>query len=148
MRGQEEEALLTDAYIDALLAAHAGAEPALAPPDLPADSLLRRTIEVLEAGLPRFHPSFLFEEALAARLRAAALGARPSSTHDPLAAELIHLPVAATGGLSVVAVDRRLLVGGAIASGVSLAGAAMLAWRRRERDRERPSLGGRRRWLA
>lgn len=141
MPGHEDEALRTDVYIDALLAAHAGLPASLPAAEAGPSAGLRRTIELLEVGLPRFHPSFLFEEALAARLRAAALGGRRAADDDLLLAELIELPaVRAAGG--VAALDRRLLLGGAIASGVSLAGAAVMAWRMRERPRPR------RRWLA
>lgn len=137
----EETALQTDAYIEALLAAHAGRPMLLpAPARLPADQV-RRAIELLESGLPRFHPSFRFEEELAARLR---LAARPTAASEPLPmAQVISLPgQAAAVSAAVWSVDRRLLLGGAIASGVSLAGAAMLAWRRRDRVRSRT------RWLA
>jgi len=140
MPGHEDEALQTDVYIDALLATHGGLPATLPAADAGPPQGLRRTIELLEAGLPRFHPSFLFEEALAARLRAAALGQRPPSDDDLLLADLIELPAAGVSG--AVGLDRRLLVGGAIASGVSLAGAAVVAWRMRERARPR------RRWLA
>jgi hypothetical protein len=141
MLGHEDEALQTDAYIEALLASHAG-RPALLPdPESGPSADLRQTIVLLEAGLPRFHPSFLFEEALAARLRAAALGEQLPNADDLLLAELIELP-AARSGVNAALVDRRLLLGGAIASGVSLAGAAVVAWRMRERGRPR------RRWLA
>jgi hypothetical protein len=152
----EEEALHTDAYIDALLAGHAGVPVAL--PDAPhlPDPAIRRAIALLEAGLPRIHPSFRFEQQLAARLRLAALAhiagdqrrahiagdQRLSGTAgDGPAAPIFVLPGQA-GGLPLPALDRRLLVGGAIASGVSLAGAAMIAWRLRERARPR------RGWLA
>jgi hypothetical protein len=125
----EESAIQSDAYIDALLA-----RPRLVPLDdaLPAgESLVRRAADLL-GELPRYHPSFAFEEALAARLRQLAEG-------SPLAgdrlAEVIPFPGALRAGfrapglgqMPVLAViDRRLLVGGAIASGVSVA--ALVAW--------------------
>ena len=67
------DALTTDRYLDAILAAHgrgadAGPIPASAVPDL----LVRTAAERLARDLPRFHPSFRFEEALAARLSQAA----------------------------------------------------------------------------
>ena len=110
LRELQESAIQSDAYIDALLAGHAR-EPVPLPPGerAPAPGI-RHVIRVLERGLPRVHPSFLFEERLAEQLRAA--------HGDPAAA---------------VVVDRRLLFGGAIAGGVSIAGAAMLAWLRRPR---------------
>ena len=65
--GHEVEALVTDRYLEALLAAHArGADRGPTPRD--PDDALRRTADRLARDLPRFHPSFLFEEALAARL--------------------------------------------------------------------------------
>jgi hypothetical protein len=140
MLGQDEEALQTDAYIDSLLAGHAGRQLGVRREDLGPDPAARSLIALLDQGLPRFHPSFLFEQALAARLRAAALGF--NDEEGLLGGDVIRLPVHAAGMASSVVVDRRLLLGGAIASGVSLAGAAVLAWRRHERNRTG------RRWLA
>jgi hypothetical protein len=115
-REAEEGAIQSDAYIDALLSGHARLPVAL-PTALaaPAPSV-RHVIRLLERGMPRFHPSFLFEERLAEQLRALA---EQGSQQVP------------------VVVDRRLVMGGAIASGVSIAGAAMWAWRRRPRTDER-----------
>ena len=63
----EIDALVTDRYLEALLAAHAhgadGAPTGTIPPDA-----IRSTAERLARDLPRLHPSFRFEEALAARL--------------------------------------------------------------------------------
>src|SRR4029078_10781866 len=63
----EIDALVTDRYLETLLAAHArgadGAPPGTVPPDA-----IRSTAERLARDLPRLHPSFRFEEALAARL--------------------------------------------------------------------------------
>jgi hypothetical protein len=106
----DDPAIQSDAYIDALLDGHARLPiglPLMAPP-----AGVRRVVRLLEQGLPRFHPSFLFEEQLAAQLRAAAAQS------------------AGTGSDVLPVIDRRLLVGGAFASGVSIAG-AFLAWRRR-----------------
>ncbi len=110
----EEAAIQSDAYIDALLAAHSRQPIPWPAPAVRPDVGVRHVIRLLENGLPRFHPSFLFEERLAQQLRDAAE------------------TTGATAGVAVVpAIDRRLLMGGALASGVSIAGAAMLAWRRR-----------------
>jgi hypothetical protein len=104
----DEAPIQSDSYIEALLDGH-GRRPirlltsAAAPP-----AGVRHVIRVLEGGLPRFHPSFLFEERLAEELRSAAAGTVPA------------------GGF---AVDRRVVMGGALAS--SVAGAAVLVWRRR-----------------
>jgi hypothetical protein len=111
----DEGAIQSDAYIDALLAGHARLPIPLPAHTLTPSTGVRHVIRVLEAGLPRFHPSFLFEERLSGQLAAAAQTAQRASP----------------GGIEpAAAVDRRLLIGGAVASGVSLAGAAMLAWRR------------------
>jgi hypothetical protein len=134
--GHEVEALVTDRYLEALLAAHArGADRGPTSRD-PGDAV-RRTADRLARDLPRLHPSFLFEEALAGRLAAharrmrlpAAAGAEglivPLPTGDPL-----------TDLLDRVAMDppgygrRPLIIGGAITSAaLSLAGAAYVAWR-------------------
>ncbi len=107
----DEVAVQSDAYIDALLNGHRRL-PIPIPRTTPRlDPNVRGVIRLLEAGLPRFHPSFLFEERLAEQLRAAA-GELDLETAPPI--------------------DRLLLMGGAIASGVSIGAAAMLAWRRRQ----------------
>jgi hypothetical protein len=145
MLGHEEgPALQTDAYIDALLGRHAGLPVIVPDPEIAPPKGMRRAIELLERALPRVHPSFLFEERLAGQLRAAANADQQLSPLGDLG-ELIVLPIpdghqiALAGGSAAGIVDRRLIVGGAIASTVSLAGAAaMLAWRRSR---------GRRRWL-
>lgn len=145
MLGHEEgPALQTDAYIDALLGHHAGLPVIVPTAEMLPPKGMRRAIELLERALPRVHPSFLFEERLAAQLRAAG-GA--NDTELPPLGELVVLPMpegqaialGAGGNPAAGMMDRRLLVGGAIASGFSLAGAAaMLAWRRAR---------SRRRWL-
>ena len=107
----EEPAIQSDAYIDALLNGHARLPIGLGGAEHTPEPSVRYVIRMLERGLPRFHPSFLFEERLAEQLRAAAEGTAPEA--------------------AAVVIDRRLLMGGALASGVSI-GAAMLAWRRRQ----------------
>jgi hypothetical protein len=106
----EEPAVQSDAYIDALLGGHARLPVSLRRLGDAPEQGVRHVIRALESGLPRFHPSFLFEERLAGQLRAAAEAAAPGP----------------------VALDRRLVVGGALASGLSIGAAAMLAWRRRQ----------------
>ncbi len=115
-RDPDEAPIQSDSYIEALLDGHARRPISLLTQGHAPASGIRHVIRVIESGLPRFHPSFLFEERLAADLRAAAatgIGVAPDG-----------LP----GGF---AVDRRVVMGGAIASSMSLAGAAVLAWRRR-----------------
>ena len=134
--GHEVEALVTDRYLEALLAAHArGADSGPTPSD--PDEAVRRTADRLARDLPRFHPSFLFEEALAARLAAharrmrlpAAAGAEglivPLPTGDPLG-DLLDGDAGDAPGYG----RRPLIIGGAITSAaLSLAGAAYVAWR-------------------
>jgi hypothetical protein len=143
----EVDALVTDRYLDSLLAiSPAPDEPArFADPADPGRApsvcaAVRAVSRRLATDLPRFHPSFRFEERLALRLA-------------ELAAS-IRLPVAAGGEGQVVSLrsiepagfdprraadadeeedrdTRPLLIGGAVAaSALSLAG-AWLAWRRR-----------------
>jgi hypothetical protein len=112
----DDAAVQADAYIDALLSGHGRLPVAVA--SLPAESA---AIQLLEMGLPRFHPSFIFEEWLSGELQRAA-ESRPPGEIVPI--------VIRPADTDTRAPDRRLLVGGAIASGVSIAGAAVLAWRR------------------
>jgi hypothetical protein len=109
MLDQDEGAIQSDAYIEALLNGHARLPIPIPAADAPPASV-RQVIRLLESGLPRFHPSFLFEERLAEQLRSAA----GITSREP-----------------AVVLDRRLLMGGAIASGVSIGAAAMYALRRR-----------------
>jgi hypothetical protein len=114
----EVEALIADRYVEALLAAHARqADDAPASAEL--DPSLRATAHRLASALPRVHPSFRFTEALAADLaagRSAGLIVTDRAVTLSLA-ELRTLP------------SRPLLIGGAVAAALSLAGAAMIAWR-------------------
>jgi hypothetical protein len=136
--GGEIEALITDRYLDSLLAVQPspalvfdggplGSDPSLS-------AAVRAVSRRLATDLPRFHPSFRFEERLALRLAEVAASMR--------------LPVAAGAEGAVVPIrelrptlrddddddradTRPLLIGGAVAaSALSLAG-AWLAWRRR-----------------
>ena len=166
----EVEALVTDRYLDSLLleAEGIGGEPRatdggsrrlpwflsglLGGPGTsdPArlDSGVRLASERLTRDLPRFHPSFRFEERLAVRLAEAA-----AAMHLPLAANgessarmaTLPTPRPVIAGDPAVEYEHRshparrtaapdsalLLVGGAVAaSALSLAGAAWVAWRR------------------
>jgi hypothetical protein len=142
--GHEVDALVTDRYLDALLAAHArGADhgPAGAEPE--ADR--RRAADRLARDLPRLHPSFRFEEALAARLAEVAVrmglpvaaGAEGLVVPLPGSARQGNDPDATGDELDDLVVDPRpgigrpLLIGGALTSAaLSIAGAAYVAWRR------------------
>jgi hypothetical protein len=142
--GSEIEALVTDRYLDALLAAPTtGLAPQVAAS--PPDETLRSVADRL-ARLPRVHPSFRFEEALSARLSAAALARRL-----PTAAGAEGSVIALRGDADLAAIDpslaayvagasleddddrvNPLLLGGALTSAaLSLAGAAYVAWRLR-----------------
>jgi hypothetical protein len=108
--------------------------------DAPAaeDDGLLATARLLRQALPPLHPRFGFEAHLATRLAAAGRATAPA----PLSAEPIPLrtrlaaasaPLPSEAGAAVVAATprrRSLVAGGAIASGVSLAGAALVVWRR------------------
>jgi hypothetical protein len=175
----EEAALVVDAYIEALLASGRGAASLDPATIAPVDPDTARAVDALTDGLVRFHPSFRFEERLAARLRQAARGRVAAGTSwvpgEPPVLRRTDATGVATGGAAVTgdiaaaiepdqiahgatvigrfalpdigralpdlgrevgrAVERvervpvPVLVGGAIASGVSLAGAAIVAWR-------------------
>jgi hypothetical protein len=150
------EALIADHYLDALLAA-AERRADDAPADASLDPALRDAARTLRRALVRVHPSFRFEERLAARLaELAAARARPLATTatgelvafrapdaataldtlDPLLAAILagELDPAddlgAAGRPAIAGARRPLLVGGAITSAaISLVGVAWVAWR-------------------
>jgi len=118
-RDGEIEAFVVDRYLESLLSRGPRDEA-----EVPAD--LRATADRLTHGLPRYHPSFRFEEDLAARLAAAA---------SARAGRLIEFPVGTVRGL--VSGDERagtvrpVVIRGVLTSAaLSLAGAAYVAWRR------------------
>jgi hypothetical protein len=140
----EVQALITDRYLDSLLTiAPSPAGLSGTPIDDPEGSVgaaVRAISRRLATDLPRFHPSFRFEERLALRLAQlaasmrlpmaaggeATLAARPAP-----AAAIPRIPLASVEGDEVDRDSRPLLIGGAVAaSAISLAG-AWLAWRRR-----------------
>ena len=140
-REAEVDALVTDAYLEALLA---GRSPVARRPRGRRDAVdaaVRLASERLTRDLPRFHPSFRFEERLAVRLAEAAAALRlPAAAgaegvvvplrrfddepFDPLADLPPDLDSTEPG------LPRPLIIGGAMASALSLAGAAWVAWRR------------------
>ncbi|MEO8207736.1 MAG: hypothetical protein ABI598_01780 [Chloroflexota bacterium] len=158
----EVEALVTDRYLDSLLAGTdepaADREPSLvgrgalgritllfssAADGYRPDRGVRLAAERLTRDLPRFHPSFRFEERLAARLAEAAStmrlsvaagGERDVHPHPFPRPELDDPSEVETAGFGLIgtgSIGRPLLVGGAVAaSALSLAGAAWVAWRR------------------
>jgi hypothetical protein len=167
------DALLTDLYIDAILAGRslrgevrgdsfgnpasagsAASEPAGASFDR-LDPAVRAATERLRQDLVRVHPSFRFEERLATRLAEAAMQLRmPTAVGAedhviPFRSRSARAAADRAGGDAPATVDelladlgsppdderrdlaRPLLIGGALTSAaLSLAGAALVAWRR------------------
>jgi hypothetical protein len=118
-RDGEIEAFVVDRYLEDLLSRNPRDEG-----EIPAE--LVSTADRLANGLPRFHPSFRFEEDLAVRLAAGA---------SLRAGRLIEFPVRSVRALA--SGDERagtvhpVVIGGVLTSAaLSLAGAAYVAWRR------------------
>ncbi len=161
----EVEALVTDRYLDALIASGeltgeltdrlpdpfgaGGASDARGGrhPGQRLDEAVRLAARRLANDLPRFHPSFRFEERQAVRLAEAAVAMRlPAAAGAEGSVALLPVrQVAFPDGFDPLAdpdpdpdadgdgftVSRPLLIGGAMAaSALSLAGAAFVAWRR------------------
>jgi hypothetical protein len=132
----QQHATRLDSAIDSIL--RDGPEPIS-----PDEDRLVATARLLRRSLPRLHPSFGFEEHLAARLAAAhrmelALATAAATVPTPIRPDIdVEPPETSAVTTEVEAHERRrrtLVAGGAIASGVSLAlpiaGAAIVAWRR------------------
>ena len=152
----EVEALVIDRYVESLLAAHARqADDAPSTTDL--DPALRATARRLSVDLGRVHPSFRFEDALSQQLAAVASGVAPAFSptggagHAPAVPGPISIDAYRSGSADDAAFDhpggpdpvsadrpgspRPLLIGGAVASAaLSIAGAAVIAWRLRMVD--------------
>ncbi len=157
------DALVADRYLDALLAA-ADRRAADTPADPSLDPDVRDAARVLRGALVRVHPSFRFEERLAARL--ASLAAAQAGRGE-LAAGGTVLPFPGSPALDEdldailrgvldpasfdaagdpepdMAPDRRpLIVTGAITSAaLSLAGVAWVAWRASRPAARRSAMG-------
>ena len=122
-RDGPNEAFVIDRYLDSLLARR--------PAD--GDGLsrdLRRTADRLIADLPRYHPSFRFEEDLAGRLAAAASATSPAAA---AAGALVAFPgaVAASPFGARSAQVPGVVIGSVLTSAaISIVGAAFVAWRR------------------
>ncbi len=130
----EVDALVTDRYLETLLAAHARGVDGAPTGSIPAGAI-RSTAERLARDLPRLHPSFRFEEALADRLADVAWRMR-AATAAGAEGIVVPLPAPAEMHDDVDPSDPRfllgrpLLIGGALTSAaLSLAGAAYVAWR-------------------
>ncbi|HXR26411.1 MAG TPA: hypothetical protein VN771_00990 [Candidatus Baltobacteraceae bacterium] len=133
-----DEVVRLDAYVEGVLAGRpAGPRPLIDPADI--DPAAGRAADILARSLVRFHPSFRFEDALAARLRAIGEAMHDERPGPVTGGPVLVFPSGADGALenrgdeAAGPLGRGLLVGGAIASGLSLAGAAYLAWRRGHR---------------
>ncbi len=129
------EALVADRYLETLLAAHARGADA-GPASAEADPTIRAAMSRLAHDLPRFHPSFRFEEALGNRLAEAAARMRAPAEPVPggASATLAIVPDPTAGAAPTMelrpAVGHPLLIGGALTSAaLSIAGAVYLAWR-------------------
>jgi hypothetical protein len=144
----EVDALVTDGYLESLLAAR-DRRATDAPSVAELDPAVRLAAARLADAVARVHPSFRFEERLAARLAEAAArmslaraaggeGTEPS----PGAAVELDLAGSALGPVGpldladparpeeTAGIPRRpLIIGGTLASALSIAGAAIVAWR-------------------
>jgi hypothetical protein len=135
----EVEALITDRYLDSLLAVQPRPDALLGDPGSEVGAAVRAISRRLSTDLPRFHPSFRFEERLALRLAEVAASMRlPMAASAGGGATVVPFrgnPANAPDPLVVLEDEerpgRQVLIGGAVAaSALSLAG-AWLAWRRR-----------------
>ncbi len=143
------EALITDGYLESLLAARER-RAVDAPSVAELDPGVRLAAARLAATVARVHPSFRFEERLAARLTEMAgrmTVARAAGAEDAALGSISPEPTQlAVGRLDpsdpldlldparpeeVAPISRRpLLIGGTLASAaLSIAGAAIVAWR-------------------
>ena len=163
------DALVADRYLDALLAA-ADRRAHDAPTDPSLDPDVREAARVLRAALVRVHPSFRFEERLAARLQALAAAQAGRGELAPGGATVVPFPGSPAldedvdGDLGAIlrgeldpsladdafddadarqVLDRRpLIVTGAITSAaLSLAGVAWVAWRASRPGARRSAMG-------
>jgi hypothetical protein len=155
--GAEIEALVTDRYLESLLSAR-DRRATDAPSVLGLDPAVRTAAARLSGNLTRVHPSFRFEERLAARLAQAAarmtLATAAGAERDVAPIGLAHrtglpdlagLPALDDLDPVLARLDlldparpeapgglprRPLIIGGTIASAaLSIAGAAFVAWR-------------------
>ncbi len=154
----EIDALVTDGYLESLLIARER-RAVDTPSSAELDPAVRRAAARLAAAVIRVHPSFRFEDRLAARLADAAarmslaraagdeasLGALPASVVE---LELAGSPLGPADPLDLLdparpeddgGIPRRpLLIGGTLASAaLSIAGAAIVAWRLNRTPRSR-----------
>jgi hypothetical protein len=140
----EVDALITDRYLESLLAAR-DRRGRVAPPNPDLTPAVGAAIGALEPVLVRVHPSFRFEERLAADLQVAAASQRGTrSARGPRPIAHLEPPGLRDPAETDVAararpgspVSRPLLIGGALTSAaISIAG-AYVAWRRARPSRD------------
>lgn len=106
------------------------AGPSRPRPTAVVDADLVEAARILRGALVRVHPSFRFEDRLARRLGVSPAGAHLSLLPPPAPPKARSRPRLLELGAQV---PRGALIGGAVASGFSLAGAALLARRWRTR---------------
>jgi hypothetical protein len=145
----EIDALVTDEYLESLLAARE--RRAIDTPSVAElDPAVRTAAAWLAAATTRVHPSFRFEDRLAGRLAdvaarmtlARAAGAEDAAAVAPLSIVEIDLAASSLGSIDpldlidparpeeLAGIPRPLLIGGTLASAaLSIAGAAIVAWR-------------------
>ena len=126
MRDGENEAFIVDRYLESLLSRRPTDEGHVAPE-------LRASAAILAAALPRFHPSFRFEEALAERLAVAGAAGADAIGADAVGEVILFpRPVAIAEVPEVHPGARRPnVIGGVLTSAaISLAAGAYVAWRR------------------
>jgi hypothetical protein len=134
----EVDALRTDRYLESLLIAH-DRRASDAPADAGLDPAVRDAATRLGRDLVRLHPSFRFEERLAARLAEVAASMRLATAAGAEGAPLVPVPFGAQPDpvdpddpyADVLRLSRPILIGGALTSAaLSIVGAAWVAWRR------------------
>jgi hypothetical protein len=143
----EVDALVTDGYLESLLAAR-DRRAIDAPSVAELDPGVRLAAARLTDAVARVHPSFRFEERLSARLAEAAARmslarAAGAESTEPTLGPAVEIDLgSALGRLDpldladparpeeIGGIPRRpLIIGGTLASALSIAGAAIVAWR-------------------
>jgi hypothetical protein len=136
-RDSDVDALRTDDYLEALLAAAERGARAV-PADASIAEEIRSVATRLRRDLVRVHPSFRFEDRLAARLGEAAASMRLAPAAGGEVA-VRSIPIATNDADDREDGFRPLLIGGALTSAaLSIAGAAYVAWRRARPTNESP----------
>jgi len=134
----EVDALRTDRYLESLLAA-SDRRASDAPADAGLDPVVRAAATRLGRDLVRLHPSFRFEERLAARLAEVAASMRLAAAAGAEGAPLVPLPFGPRpdplapddADADMLRLSRPMIIGGALTSAaISIVGAAWVAWRR------------------